>query len=130
MRSFQLPVISIFSDIRGVLNPARRMNLVSLLLSALLLGGATSIVFAQSVNSRISGVVKDTAGAVVPGAKVTLTDKATKDQKEVTTSEEGTFTLTDVRPGTYNLAVEGTGFKKLNVTELVVNVDTPVVMNS
>ena len=129
MRSFQLPVIS-FSGARGVLNPARRMNLVSLLLSALLLGGATSIVFAQSVNSRVSGIVKDTAGAVVPGAKVTLTDKATKDQKEVSTNEEGSFTLTDVRPGTYNLAVEGTGFKKLNVTELVVNVDTPVVMNS
>ena len=120
MRSFQLPVIS-FSGARGVLNPARRMNLVSLLLSALLLGGATSIVFAQSVNSRISGVVKDTAGAVVPGAKVTLTDKATKDQKQVTTSEEGTFTLNEVRPGTYNLAVEGTGFKKLNVTELIVD---------
>ncbi|HEY9503591.1 MAG TPA: carboxypeptidase-like regulatory domain-containing protein, partial [Pyrinomonadaceae bacterium] len=130
MRSFQLPVISIFSGVRGVLNPARRINLVSLLLSVLLLGGATSIAFAQSVNSRISGTVKDTAGAVVPGAKVTLTDKATKDQKEVTTSEEGTFTLNEVRPGTYNLAVEGTGFKKLNVTELVVNVDTPVVLNS
>jgi hypothetical protein len=106
------------------------MNLVSLLLSALLLSGAASIAFAQSVNSRVSGVVKDTAGAVVPGAKVTLTDKATKDQKEVSTSEEGTFTLTDVRPGTYNLAVEGTGFKRLNVTELIVNVDTPVVLNS
>ncbi|HEU4435466.1 MAG TPA: TonB-dependent receptor [Pyrinomonadaceae bacterium] len=106
------------------------MNLVSLLLSAVLLGGATSIAFAQTVNSRISGIVKDTAGAVVPGAKVTLTDKATKDQKEVSTNEEGSFTLTDVRPGTYSLAVEGTGFKKLNVTDLIVNVDTPVVLNS
>ena len=130
MRGFQLPVNSIFSGARGVLNPARRINLVSLLLSVVLLGGATSIAFAQSVNSRISGIVKDTAGAVVPGAKVTLTDKATKEQKEVSTNEEGSFTLTDVRPGTYNLAVEGTGFKKLNVTELIVNVDTPVVLNS
>jgi carboxypeptidase family protein len=130
MRSLKLPVNSIFSSVRAVLNPARRVNLVSLLLSALLLGGATSVAFAQTVNTRVSGVVKDTAGAVVPGAKITLTDNATKDQKEVTTSEDGGFTISDVRPGTYTVAVEATGFKKLSVTNVTVHVDAPVVLNS
>ena len=81
------------------------------------------------VNSRVTGVVKDTAGAVVPGAKVVLTDNATKDEKQATTNEDGSFTVGEVRPGTYSLLVEGTGFKKLAVTNLI-NVDTPVVLNS
>lgn len=130
MRSFKLPANILVNGARGLLNPVRRINLLSLLLSAMVLGGMSSIAVAQSVNSRVSGLVKDTAGAVVPGAKIVLTDAATKDQKEVTTSEDGTFTISDVRPGTYNVVVEGTGFKKLNVTNVTVHVDTPVLLNN
>src|SRR5688500_11161013 len=130
MRSFKLPANTIVSGGRGLLNPARRLNFLSLLLSALVLGGITSIAVAQSVNSRVTGTVKDTAGASVPGAKVMLMDAATKDQKEATTNEDGSFTISDVRPGTYTVAVEATGFKKLNVTNVTVHVDTPVVLNS
>jgi hypothetical protein len=96
----------------------------------MVLGGVTSIAVAQSVNSRVSGIVKDTAGASVPGAKVVLMDTATKDQKEATTSEDGAFTISDVRPGAYTVVVEATGFKKLNVTNVTVHVDTPVVLNA
>src|SRR5688572_8201653 len=130
MRSLKLPANIIVSGGRRLLKSARRINLVSLLLSALVLGGVTSIAVAQSVNSRVSGTVKDTAGASLPGAKVTLMDAATKDEKEATTSEDGSFTITDVRPGTYSVVVEATGFKKLNVTNVTVHVDTPVVLNS
>ena len=76
MRSFKLPANFIVNGAKGLLNPARRIHLLSLLLSALVLSGATSIAVAQSVNSRVSGVVKDTAGAVVPAsteAHVSLT---------------------------------------------------------
>ena len=130
MRGFQLPANNLLSGVRRLLRPARRINLVSLLLSALVLSGATSIAVAQVVNSRVSGLVKDTAGASVPGAKIVLTDTATKDTKEATTSEDGNFTISDVRPGTYTVLVEATGFKKLNVTNVTVHVDTPVVLNS
>ncbi len=59
-----------------------------------------------------------------------LMDAATKDQKEATTNEDGSFTISDVRPGTYSVVVEATGFKKLSVTNLTVHVDTPVILNS
>lgn len=130
MRSLKLPVNTLVGGARGLVSPARRLNLVSLLLSALLLSGATSIAVAQSVNSRVTGIVKDTAGASVPGAKVMLMDAATKDRKEVTTNEDGSFTISDVRPGAYSVVVEATGFKKLSVTNLTVHVDTPVILNS
>jgi len=130
MRSFKLPANMLFNGVRAVPGPARRVYLLSLLLSALVLGGTSSIAFAQSVNSRVSGIVKDTAGAVIPGAKVTLMDAATKDEKQVTTNEDGSFSINEVRPGTYSVIVEGTGFKKLNVTKVEVHVDTPVILNS
>src|SRR5688572_19975733 len=103
MRSLKLPANTIVSGGRRLLDAGRHINLVSLLLSALVLGGVTSIAVAQSVNSRVTGIVKDTAGAVVPGAKVVLTDNATKDEKQVTTNEDGSFTVGEVRPGTYSL---------------------------
>src|SRR5688500_5270210 len=87
MRSFKLPANTIVIGARVLLNPARRINLLSLLLSALVLSGIASIAVAQSTNSRVTGIVKDTAGAMVPGAKVMLMDAATKDQKEATTNE-------------------------------------------
>src|SRR5262249_8278973 len=59
-----------------------------------------------------------------------LFDTATKEQKTATTNEEGIFVITDVRPGTYLLTVEATGFKKLQVNNVDVHVDTPVILNS
>ena len=58
---------------------------------------AASAAFAQTVNTRVSGTVKDQAGAVVPGVKVTLTDAKTKDTSTVTTNDDGIFVFTDVR---------------------------------
>lgn len=114
MRSFKLPANFLFR----------------VLLSTLVLCSAISLGFSQIVTSRISGTVKDSVGATVPQAKVTLIDTATKEQKTDTTNDEGIFVFTDVRPGTYTVTVEGTGFKKLQVNNVVVHVDTPVVLNS
>jgi hypothetical protein len=111
-------------------NSAQRFNLFSLLLTALVLTCASSLAIAQQVTTRINGTVKDTAGATVPGAKITVVDVATKDQKTATSNEEGTFVVTDVRPGTYYVTVEATGFKKLQVSNVQVHVDSPVLLNS
>jgi len=108
---------------------ARPLNLPTLVFSALLVLGLCSVAISQTVTTRVSGVVKDTAGATVPGAKVTLIDTSTKDQKTATTSDEGTFSITDVRVGTYMVTVEATGFKKLQVNNIEAHVDIPVLLN-
>ena len=114
MRSYKLPANFLFR----------------VLLSTLVLCGAFSIALSQTTNTRINGTVKDNVGATVPSAKVTLIDNTTKEQKSATTNDEGTFVFADVRPGTYTVIVEGTGFKKLQVANVVVHVDAPVVLNS
>jgi hypothetical protein len=128
MRSFKLPANILVNGATRNLKPAWRFNLFSLLLSALILFGASSIAVTQQVTTRINGTIKDSAGATVPGAKITVTDSATKDQKTATSNEEGIFVVTDVRPGTYAVTVEATGFKKLQVSNVQVHVDSPVVL--
>lgn len=86
-------------------------------------------VIGQTVNTRVTGTVKDSADAVVPGAKVTLRDTSTNQEKVVNTSDDGTFVISDVRPGTYMVTVERANFKKLQVQNVAVHVDIPAVLN-
>ena len=67
---------------------------------------------AQQTSGAISGTVKDKQGAVVPGAKVTLTDQVMAGQREQTSSPEGNFTFEALAPSTYTVSVEAAGFKK------------------
>src|SRR5215813_10086888 len=84
---------------------------------------------AQTVNSTVTGVVRDTAGAVIPGAKVTLTDAATKLSVNTTTNSEGFYLFNDVRSGYYTVAAEAAGFKKSEVRDVKVDVSAPATVN-
>src|SRR5262245_19672432 len=85
--------------------------------------------YAQGVDATINGTVKDQAGAFVAGATITLTDKATGRQTTATTNTEGYYVFQNVRPGTYSLLAELTGFKKQDVPGVKVDVGTPATVN-
>ncbi len=61
--------------------------------------------------SSINGTVTDSSGAVVGTAKVTVTNDATHVSKTAETSSAGTYTVTDLIPGTYTVTVELAGFQ-------------------
>jgi len=84
---------------------------------------------AQSVNSTVTGVVRDTAGAVLPGAKVTLIDAATRLSVNTTSNSEGFYLFNEVRSGYYMVTVEATGFKKSEVRDVKVDVGAPATVN-
>jgi Carboxypeptidase regulatory-like domain/TonB-dependent Receptor Plug Domain len=65
---------------------------------------------AQAV-SRINGEVTDQAGAMVPEAKVTVTNVDTNVSQTSTTTSAGTYLVIDLIPGTYSVKIEKTGFK-------------------
>src|SRR3982074_1154443 len=68
---------------------------------------------AQSASSaQISGTVVDPQGAVVTGAKVTATNKATGTGRSATTTSTGNYVIPNLAPGIYNIAVEAKGFAK------------------
>ncbi len=89
---------------------------MSLCLSGLAIG--------QEISGSIVGTVKDSAGAVVPGATVTVTDPAKDNQvvRTVTTNDEGEFTVANVAISTYDIAVEAANFKKAVSTGVKVDV--------
>ena len=65
---------------------------------------------AQSDRGAITGTVTDQTGAVVPNAKVTVTNLESNEVREVTTSDEGTFSVPELKAAPYKLTVEATGF--------------------
>ncbi|MGH3849283.1 MAG: carboxypeptidase-like regulatory domain-containing protein [Pseudonocardiaceae bacterium] len=100
-----------------------------ILVASALLCLCAAPVFGQTVISRITGTVKDSQGAVVPGVKVTVIDVGTKKENSTTTNDDGAFVVSDVRPGNYIVEAERSGFKKLQVRDVSVHVDVPVNLN-
>jgi len=72
---------------------------------------AAASAYAQTTNSNILGTVIDPAKAVVPGAAVQLTDRATGAARSTTSNESGIFRFTGLTPGTYSLRIQAQGFK-------------------
>src|SRR5262245_15409471 len=66
---------------------------------------------AQAGQSEIAGEVRDTTGARVTGAQVTVVDVATERRVTTSTGASGLFVLPNLRPGRYRLEVEATGFR-------------------
>jgi hypothetical protein len=78
----------------------------------LVLGMTQRSSFGQAVNGTLLGTVTDASGATVAGAKVTATATATGMVHQSTTNESGNYTFPDMQPGSYNVTVEASGFKK------------------
>lgn len=82
------------------------------LLSAAFCLVLTISISAQQITATVSGTITDSNGAVVPGAVVTLTSIDTGLIKTATTNDNGSYTVTFLQPGSYNVAVNKTGFSE------------------
>ena len=91
----------------------------ALLLVLIVLIGAGAA-FAQGSQGSVSGVVKDTSGAAIPGAQITLKNPSTNEVRTTTTSDQGSFSLSLVNNGKYQLTAEKDGFSITNVSDVQV----------
>src|SRR5260370_110120 len=98
-------------------------NLCLLSMAAMILSG---VLCAQVDQGAIRGTVQDPTGAVVPSAKVTLTNEDTRFTLETTTSGEGSYSFTPIKIGTYTVAVERTGFQTVSQAHVEVHVNDQV----
>src|SRR3954449_13564553 len=73
---------------------------------------AVSLMQAQSTGGRIIGRVTDTSGAVVPGAKVILTNEATGVNYNSESNGTGDFSVLQLPVGVYTVNVDHSNFKK------------------
>lgn len=91
--------------------------LTAALTAVLLAPGAV----AQLTTGSLSGTVRDTTGAVIPKANVTLQNEATNDARTTVSNSAGFFTFAAVQPGTYAITVSAGGFQTWNGIGIVMN---------
>ena len=84
----------------------RRVALLSLLTLCLYLPAFSQ----QAANATLTGTITDPRGAVVSGASVTATHKATGVKRDTTTNDSGLYVLSNMPPGDYELKVAAQGF--------------------
>ena len=87
---------------------------------------ATSSVFSQARIGSLQGVVKDPTGALVPNAKVTVTQPVTGYHQTVQTDLQGSFKLVNLPFNTYKVRAEAPGFQPV---ERSVDLETTIPVN-
>jgi len=81
---------------------------------------------AQSFYGSILGTVKDSSGAVVPHATVTVTQTGTNAVQSVQSNAVGKYITVDLVPATYNVEVTKAGFKRFSIDQVTVGVGAVV----
>lgn len=84
-----------------------------------LLALAAGFALPQSTNATITGTVTDSSGAVVPAAKITVTNIDTNLEVTGSTNEVGNYSLPQLREGRYILTVEAAGFQPFTAKDVV-----------
>ena len=82
-----------------------------------------------AATQSIQGLVTDSSGAVIAGAKVTITNEAMGVSQSVQTNETGNYTFPTVLVGNYDLKCEMQGFKTEAVKALRVETGAQVRQN-
>ena len=106
-----------------MLRAARGWGIPGILALLIVLGPEE--VLAQSTAS-ISGVVKDTAGAVMPGVSVTVKNDASGAAQDVLTDAEGRYQISALPAGTYTVTATLTGFKTAEVKTVRLAIGQPL----
>ncbi len=95
---------------------------------SLLWAAATGL--AQTSTSSITGVVSDTTGAVVAGAKVVATKEDSGVTYQATTTSAGAYSFSSLTPGSYKVTVTKQGFKTFVSVKNVLTVGQPLVVDA
>ncbi len=85
---------------------------------------------AQTFRGAINGTVTDPSGAVVPGAQVKATNKATSIDYTSESTSDGHFVFQDLPVGTYEVSVTANGFPTLEVDNILVGQGAIYTLNA
>src|SRR4029077_3207182 len=103
-----------------------RLRTISVLLVVLLAGLVFIIQLSPTASAQtsvssgsIQGAVSDPTGAVVSGAKETITNKETGQVIRTTTGSSGLYTSGSLVPGSYSVRTEASGFKSVELPVIV-----------
>ncbi|MEK6304409.1 MAG: carboxypeptidase regulatory-like domain-containing protein [Acidobacteriota bacterium] len=84
---------------------------------------------AQTDSGRISGTIRDQAKAVVQGASVTVKNERTGEERTVTTNDQGSYLVSNLKPSAYSARVSVAGFGTSETTGLQVLVGETLTLD-
>lgn len=84
----------------------------------------------QTSTTQLGGLVNDSSGAVVPGATVVATNEATGLRYTQETTTAGQYAFPSIPVGSYTLTIDAKGFKKFQLTKIVLQINTPATVNA
>src|SRR6202142_3479082 len=99
------------------------------LLPAVLVLVFATVAFAQRDLGTITGTVTDQQGAVVPNVKITITEVATGLVYNVTTAADGAYARPALKAGTYSIAAEAQGFRRVEQQNIIVTAGDRIGVN-
>jgi hypothetical protein len=89
----------------------------------------TSAAFAQSSHGALAGTVTDPSGAVIPGAKVLLTEEATGVKSSTVSTSSGDYRFTELPVGSYTVTTTATGFETATATGVQITINSIASLN-
>jgi len=101
-----------------------RCNVVFLCAAFLAAGAFSQTANAQVLYGSVVGIAEDPSGGGVPGATVTITNRATGQTHEAKTDGEGRYLIGNVLPGLYDVKITANGFRTQTKTDLIVEANT------
>lgn len=90
--------------------------------------GASPLSLAQVAGGTIQGVVTDQSGAIVAGAHLTITEQATGTARAATTNSAGSYSVPNLQPALYSVAVSSPGFSQ-EVANIILTVGSNLTAN-
>jgi hypothetical protein len=82
---------------------------------------AGTVLFAQTDRAVLRGVVKDTSGAIVPNAQVTVTEVQTNIARNLVTDANGNYEVPDLKPTTYRVKADAAGFRSFIAEDVLLD---------
>jgi Carboxypeptidase regulatory-like domain/TonB dependent receptor len=107
----------------------RQLVLVILGSLFLLLNVGAPVCRAQGSVS-IGGTITDSSGAIVPGAAITATNKATGEVRSVQSNSDGVYLLSSLVPGLYDVDIAKSGMKTLKFAGITLSVDQKLTLDA
>jgi outer membrane receptor for ferrienterochelin and colicin len=102
------------------INSVRIALAVLFFAACLALGADKAFAQAQGSTGQITGAVRDSNGAAIPGAKIKATNTQTGLDQVATSSGDGVYRIVLLPPGVYNLTAEADRFTKTDVKDVLV----------
>ncbi len=99
------------------------MRHIFTILASAILVLSSSVVWGQSTTSSLTGTIADSTGALVPGASVTVTSKATNIAYHASVDAQGSYRVSQLPPGSYSVQITASGFQTYNIQEITLQVD-------